>query len=266
MRIGIIDLGTNSVRFAVHQLGPGRRVRQLHREKIMVRLGQGAFLQGKLDRSAIQRTLAAFVRFKKIAGQYRTSKIIAFGTSTLREVSDRESFVEALKEKSGIELRVIPGSEEAQLIALGILSHEKIGKERIALVDIGGGSTEINICQGRKILHGHSFRLGTARLQQVFLKRSPPGQLSVDELRKAIRVELSEVMNAERWPKVNQVIGSSGTIRALAKLLTGSDSRTFPKEKLRGLINRISGMNTTELLGLSGIRARIRFWRSTFPT
>src|ERR1700733_1161505 len=103
MRIAIIDLGTNSVRFDVHQLGPGRRVRQLHREKIMVRLGQGVFLNGKLDRSAMTRTLHAFLRFRKIATQYKAGKIIAFGTSALREVSDRESFLETLRSRTGIE-------------------------------------------------------------------------------------------------------------------------------------------------------------------
>src|SRR5690349_20184162 len=148
MRIAIIDLGTNSVRFDIHQLGPKKgSVRQLHREKIMVRLGQGVFLNGKLDRSAIQRTLHAFTRFKKSAAQFKAAKTIAFGTSALRESSDGEKFLKLVHERTGIQIRVISGSEEAQLIALGILSNEKTPKGKYALVDIGGGSTEISICR-----------------------------------------------------------------------------------------------------------------------
>lgn len=256
MRIGIIDLGTNSVRFDVHQLGPSGKVRLLHREKIMVRLGQGVFLQGMLDPSAVQRTLHAFLRFKKVAAQYRASKVVAFGTSALREVSDRDSFVQEVRTRTGIDLRVISGSEEAQLIALGILSSGKVGKEKVALVDIGGGSTEISICAGRKVLHSHSFNLGTARLQQLYLKRSPPAASSVDELREYIRGTLSGVMISQRWPRVTKVIGSSGTVRALAKLITGSDDKAFAREKLNALVKKMSGMNTTELLGISGMEAK----------
>ena len=166
MRIAIIDLGTNSVRFDIQQLGPGKRqVRQLHREKIMVRLGQGVFLNGKLDRSAVTRSLHAFAKFQKVAHQYKAGKIIAFGTSALREVADSEKFLKAIVDKTGIQVRVISGTEEAQLIALGILSNEKVGKEKFAMVDIGGGSTEISVCRGKAILHSTSFPLGRRGLQ-----------------------------------------------------------------------------------------------------
>jgi exopolyphosphatase/guanosine-5'-triphosphate,3'-diphosphate pyrophosphatase len=257
MRIAIIDLGTNSVRFDIHQLGPKKgTVRQLHREKIMVRLGQGVFLNGKLDRSAIQRTLHAFMRFKKSAAQFKAGKVIAFGTSALRECTDGERFLKLVQERTGIQIRVISGSEEAQLIALGILSNEKTPKGKYALVDIGGGSTEISICRGKTVLHASSFPLGTARLQQVFLKKSPPSGASVLELRAFIRGTLSNVMLGEHWPKVDQVLGSSGTIRALARILEGSEWDEFRRDDLKDLVDEMSQMNTTELLGIDGIESK----------
>lgn len=257
MRIAIIDLGTNSVRFDIHQLGPKKgAVRQLHREKIMVRLGQGVFLNGKLDRSAIQRTLHAFTRFKKSAAQFKAGKIIAFGTSALRECSDGERFLKLIYERTGIQIRVISGAEEAQLIALGVLSNEKSSKGKFALVDIGGGSTEISVCRGKTVLHGWSFPLGTARLQQVFLKKSPPAATSIQELRDFIRATLSNVILREHWPKVERVIGSSGTIRALAKILEGSEWEEFHRDDLSELIEEMSSMTTTELLGINGIESK----------
>jgi exopolyphosphatase / guanosine-5'-triphosphate,3'-diphosphate pyrophosphatase len=256
MRIAIIDLGTNSVRFDVRQLGPGPRVRQLHREKIMIRLGQGVFLNGKLDRSAIQRTLHSFRRFKRIAGKYRVGKIIAFGTSALREASDRGRFLETLQRETGIQVRVISGLEEAQLIALGILAKEKTGKKPLALVDIGGGSTEINICRGRTLIHSHSFPLGTARLQQIYLKKSPPSPKSIEELRQAVRGALSQVITAEHWVRPDRIIGSSGTIKAVAKIIGGESSQVIDRPALSELVNEAVDMTTTELLGLSGIESR----------
>src|SRR3954469_10895994 len=197
MRLGVIDLGTNSVRFDVHQIGADGELQRLHRKKLMVRLGQGAFVSRKLDREAVGRTLDAFARFKRVATHLKTEKIIAFGTAALREVSDREQLIELIKRSTGIHLRVITGAEEAQLIALGILSNEKLTPSRVALVDIGGGSTEISICRGRKGLHSHSFPLGAARLQQLYLKRSPPNASSVVEMREHIRATLQSKMSAD---------------------------------------------------------------------
>src|SRR5690348_15520952 len=96
MRIAIIDLGTNSVRFDVHQIGAGKTTRLLHREKLMVRLGQGVFVSGKLDKNAIHRTLHAFLKFKKIAERLHVDKFVAFGTSALREAQDREALLKKI--------------------------------------------------------------------------------------------------------------------------------------------------------------------------
>lgn len=254
MRIAIIDLGTNSVRFDIHQMGPGKRqVRELHREKIMVRLGQGAFLNGKLDRGAIRRTLLAFTHFKKLSEQYKADKIIAFGTSALREVSDREKFLKTILENTGIHVRVISGAEEAQLIALGVLSNEKKQKGKFALVDIGGGSTEVSICRGKEILHASSFPLGTARLQEVYLKKIPPALGSVYELRHHIRGAISSVILPEHWPKVDRILGSSGTIRSLGRIIGNGVGRQFTRSDLSNLVEQMHTMNTTELLGIDQI-------------
>src|SRR5665213_29849 len=97
MRVGIIDLGTNSVRFDVNQIGPGNQVRKLHREKLMVRLGQNLFLDGKLDPAAIRRTLQAFTSFQRTAQDLRVGKVVAFATSALREATDSEKLLSQIR-------------------------------------------------------------------------------------------------------------------------------------------------------------------------
>ena len=257
MRIAIIDLGTNSVRFDVHQVGEKGRMKTLHREKLMVRLGQGVFLNGRLDREAVSRTLHAFSRFNRVAKQLRVDKMVAYGTSALREVSDREKFIESVRTKCGIELRTLSGEEEARLIALGILAHEKLPKGKFALVDIGGGSTEISICRGKEILFARSFPLGTARLQQVFLRKSPPDAKQIAELRVLIRNTILQEALAARWPKVERVIGSAGTIRTIGKILQANEpANQIDRSSLKVLNESMAQMTTTELLGISGMESR----------
>jgi exopolyphosphatase/guanosine-5'-triphosphate,3'-diphosphate pyrophosphatase len=263
MRIAIIDLGTNSVRFDVHQIGPKDRVRLLHREKLMVRLGQGVFTEGRLNPEAVRRTLHAFVSFQRTTQEFRVDKIVAFGTAALREATDGLKLLSMIREKTGIELRVISGLEESKLIALGILRNEKLPKGRFGLIDIGGGSTEISICRGKTIQKGNSFSLGTARLQQVFLRSSPPksapgsDENPIEHLRSYVRTSLLTKMLAEKWPKVPRLIGSSGTVRAIARLTKkGKASKTIERADLKRLVKQMSTMTTTELLGLPGMEPR----------
>lgn len=269
MRVAIIDLGTNSVRFDVHQIGPGGRARQLHREKLMIRLGQGVFLQGKLDREAARRALHAFGSFRQTASDLQADKIVAFGTSALREASDGEKLLSTIRSRTGIDVRVISGVEEAKLIAVGVLRHEREAlKGRAALVDIGGGSTEITVCRGGKILQSDSFPLGTARLQEVFLKSSPPKAPNggarkgavhpIDQLRRYIRSVLLTKLIAEGWPrKCDRVVGSSGTIKAISKIVRKrGGGKAIDRGDLRRLVEAMSGMTTTQLLGIPGMEAR----------
>ncbi len=246
MRVAIIDLGTNSVRFDVHSLDKGKAT-LLHREKLMIRLGQGVFVKGRMDPAAIERAVQAFTHFSRVATGLRVRKIVAFGTSALREAQDSGALVEEVRVRTGIELKVISGKEESKLIALGILANEKPPSGRFALVDIGGGSTEISICRGKRLFEGHSFELGTARLQQVFLRRSPPKDRELKRLREYIRNILGQRMRA--WAGAPTVLGSSGTVRAVAKIL-GNKEASFSVQDLSELVEDMSQMTTTQLLDI----------------
>ena len=144
------------------------------------------------------------------------------------------------------------------MISLGILAHESISKKgSFALVDIGGGSTEISICQGRDVLFSESFNIGTFRMQQMFLKTSPPTSSHIDEMRKHIKGVLLPRIIADEWPKAEKVLGSSGTIRALAQIANeSSESNSFDKGDLKDIIKKMIPLTTTELIDLPGMEAR----------
>lgn len=257
MRVSIIDLGTNSVRFDVYEFR-GQEVAQLHREKLLVRLGQDVFKTGHLNSHAKKRTIKAFQSFQTTCKLLHVKRIVAFGTSALRETHDAQSLISAIHKKTGIRIQVISGEEEARLICRGILSQEKKLPSKFSLIDIGGGSTEITVFDGGKILHSFSFPLGSARLQQTFLKTNPPrSKQDVDDLRKHIRGVLRSRMKKENWKSTDRIIGSSGTIKAFGKIIKETSGRdSFTTKELTKLLRKITFMTPKELLKVPGMEAK----------
>jgi exopolyphosphatase / guanosine-5'-triphosphate,3'-diphosphate pyrophosphatase len=271
MRLAIIDLGTNSIRFDVHEISSNRKGmvqhRRLYREKTMVRLGQDLFLSGKFSTEGKRRTLEAVKSFKETMDALHVDKIVAFGTAAVRDASDGEAFLTEMESKSGIHFRAITGAEEADLIAKGILYFDKTPNETYAMIDIGGGSTEVSICKGKKILHSHSFNLGVAKLQQVFLKTQPPQKITqgkkksdpVLELRSFIKSLVVPKIMIDRWPKTAKLIGSSGSVIAVAKLVHGNrdaSAKPFSTKDLSRTVQLIEDKTTEELLSLKGMEPK----------
>jgi exopolyphosphatase/guanosine-5'-triphosphate,3'-diphosphate pyrophosphatase len=268
MRLAIIDLGTNSIRFDIHEVSANRTGtllhRRLYREKTMVRLGQNLFLAGNLSEESKRRTLEAVVSFGETMSALEVDKVLAFGTAAMRDASDGESFLAEIKDQTGVDFRIISGIEEAGLIAQGILHNElNPPKGLFALIDIGGGSTEISICRNDKVIHSHSFNLGVAKLQQVFLKRQPPVKDKkhnpVQDLRNFIKSVVLPQAIIDRWPKVPKVIGSSGSIIALAKLVNkdrDAGNRPFERKDLTKVVSQIQVKTPAELLSMRGMEPK----------
>jgi len=253
MRLGIIDLGTNSVRFDAYEMRK-MQPRLLHRERLMVRLGEGVFVRGHMSREAIARTVEAFVSFKYTADQLGVTKIVAVATSAVRQASDREKLIAIVKKRTGIEVRVISGDEEARFIAKGVLCREKKLPEKLALVDIGGGSTEISLCRKRQISWSSSFALGTARIEQLF-RLNEPGisavkrQKRIKELRSHIKLSFKEFSEKHQWSKVDCLVGSSGTVKTLVRLQqTNSKNKTLTRVFLKSLIRKMAKLDRVGLL------------------
>jgi exopolyphosphatase/guanosine-5'-triphosphate,3'-diphosphate pyrophosphatase len=259
MRIALIDLGTNAVRFDVVEVSPAGGVARLHRERLAVRLGEGVFKSGRLSHAAIGRTVAAFESFRKTCRTLNVERVTAFGTSALRDSANSEVLLTLLKRRTGIDVRVISGQEEARLIARGILAHENpTAKGLVALVDIGGGSVEITLCRGRQIRRSTSFKLGVARLQQVFFKTVPPRPLTgetspIAKLRRHVRSLLAEGAPRGGWPEVTRIIGSAGTIRALDRIHRASGGEHLTAKHLKRWAAKFSVLSRTGLSRVPGM-------------
>ncbi len=224
----------------------------------MVRLGENVFISGKLDPKASRRTLQALSTFKKRAEELKTEKIIAFATSALRDASDAEDLIVKIRKTLRMDVHIISGREEATLIADAILNREKPPKGFFGLVDIGGGSTEVSVCRGNKLVVSESFPLGVARLQQIFLRTIPPedGKEAVKHLRGHVRTLLKTAIKNNDWPKTKSVIASSGTARALDRMCNRNTGKDITPKWLEKLIRTMTPLTIKQIQSLPGMDPR----------
>lgn len=261
-RLAVIDLGTNSIRLDIYRVN-GKGVQLTYRNKTMIRLGDGVFKTGRLSAQGIKRCLKIFSTYRRLLKNLNVTRVTAFGTSALRSSTNAKFLIKSVRRNTGIELRVISGKEEGRLIALGIMENEVIPKEYYALIDIGGGSTEISFCVGHKILSCHSFKLGANRLQQMFFKKYPvemsKGTLHpVLKMRQYVRQELFLLNNEVKRFPIRTAIGSSGTIRTAGKILKkmGSRGRAISRIELSGIVAEMQTMSLSEIKHIPGLEPK----------
>jgi exopolyphosphatase/guanosine-5'-triphosphate,3'-diphosphate pyrophosphatase len=171
--LGAIDAGSNAIRMVVAELGPSELIR-IEAERVPVRLGHGAFTRGDLDDDVIDQAVAAFVHFRERFDHHGVSIYRAVGTSAVRIASNRDVLLHRLYHEAGIELEVIEGEEEARLIRKSVL--HALGPAATpprAILDLGGGSLEVNLRYGPSGPSGSSWRgyslpVGTVRLLETF--------------------------------------------------------------------------------------------------
>ncbi len=255
MKIAIIDLGTNSVRFVIYHISSKFKTRLIFHKKTMVRLGEGVFLKKQLNGEAIDRTVKAFVKFKKRMDEFKVKSVVAIATSAMREAKDGKKLVGRICRITGINLKIISGFEEARLIALGIMHNEsRLPKEAFGLIDIGGGSTEVSIVCDKRVVAMESFPLGTARLQQMFLRGHPPTSQQINKLRSHIR----KVMRKEikDWPSIAVAYASSGTARAIAKIIKKKQKRVVSCTDIKKLVSKMKRRSTLELMDIPGMERK----------
>ena len=233
----------------------------------MVRLGDGLFKAGRLNKAAMLRTLYAFEEFERKIKLWKIQRVVAFATCALREAGNSEGFIAELKEKTGIKVKVISGREEARLIAEGVLRNQELPQGYFGLIDIGGGSCEFSFCRRKLQLTSFSFELGANRLDQIFELTASEGSVrrkeaQVEKLKNYIQKVLKQTVGNAKLPPINTVIGSSGTIRALEKMVKSRKYKddTFTRKSLGLLLQEIIPLKVSDLLhypGLSPNRADI---------
>src|SRR6202049_3215503 len=214
MLLGAIDVGTNSIHLIVGEMDPRFGTsRTILKAREMVRLGGGAaLLRGHLSKKAIQRGIAAIVKFAGAARAAGAGDLRA----AVREASNRDEFLAAVRASSGIAIDVLSEAEEARLIHLGVTRGYPIGERAACIFDIGGGSTEFIIGDGHRPFFLHSVKLGSLRLYDQFLTDQQAAALGYKAMERHIREVLGATADRLRAYHFDLLLGTSGTIMGLA--------------------------------------------------
>ena len=219
MRLGVLDVGSNTVHLLVVDAHPGARPIPTASQKWVLRLMRYLEPDGAISDIGIAAILVAVADAVDAAREEGIEELLAFATSAIREATNGDDVLARVAQETGVELQVLSGDDEARLTFLAVRRWYGWSARRVLLFDIGGGSLEIaqGVDEGPDV--ARSLPLGAGRSTVAFLPDDPPSSAQVANLRGHARAVLADAMGAFRdLPAPDHVVGSSKTIRSLARL------------------------------------------------
>ena len=233
MRISIIDLGTNTFNLLVAEILADKQINILHRSKYPVKLGEGGINQNYITDEAQKRAHLAFVEMKQIITSLETAKTFGFATSAIRTAKNGMEFVKQIHQDFDIDIEVISGNREAELIYYGTREAVGLDDEVVAILDIGGGSNEIIIANSEKIFWKKSYPLGMTRLLEQFQPSDPIKQDELYEIEVFLKDKLSDLIEALKTYSVKTLIGSSGSFSTLRQVILAEERTDVKSDQTR---------------------------------
>jgi exopolyphosphatase / guanosine-5'-triphosphate,3'-diphosphate pyrophosphatase len=218
-RVAAIDCGTNSIRLLIADI-TGDNFQEITREMEIVRLGQGVDATGKFDPEAIERTLAATRKYAEIIASKGVEKIRFCATSATRDASNRDLFIDGVREILGIEPEVIPGTEEAELSFIGATKGLTHTESPYLVVDIGGGSTEF-VLGDSEVKYAKSVNIGCVRMSERHLNKAPQDSLAVQKAIQDIDEAIADAAYIVPIKEAKTLIAVAGTATTVAAAALG---------------------------------------------
>jgi exopolyphosphatase / guanosine-5'-triphosphate,3'-diphosphate pyrophosphatase len=219
MRIAVVDIGTNSTRLLVCAVENQRVTDELDRRSIVTRLGAGVDADGRLGQEAMERVFKVLEEYRRAIDSHHADRSIGVLTSAVREAANGREFAEEVEQRFRITPYILSGDEEARLTFLGATSErDPADRTPIAVIDIGGGSTEINVGSGREATFHVSTRAGVVRQTERHLHEDPPTDAEMERAREEVRDILREGVPAGERTAVQHAIAVAGTATSLAAI------------------------------------------------
>src|ERR687889_435854 len=253
MRLGVLDIGSNTGHLLVVDATGGAAPMPAYAYKEPLRLAEHLDDSGAVSDTGV-RALTSFVAASvQVAEDKGCAEMMAFATSAVRDATNSDAVLEHVRTRTGVELEVLPGDDEARLTFLAVRRWFGWSSGRLAVFDIGGGSLEIAVGSQEAPDVALSLPLGAARLT-----REHPG--SVRDLRKLIRAELARVAGSVTRYGPDHSVATSKTFRSLARICGAAPSgegplvrRMLDAQVLRRKIPRLLEMTPAEVAGLPGV-------------
>lgn len=221
MIFSVIDLGTNTFNLLIAESNTDNTYTKLFNTKIAVKLGEGGINKGIIDAIPFERGINALIVFEKEIKNYKAETNFAFATSAIRSASNGLDFVKIAKEKTGIEITIIDGNEEAELIYFGNKMAVQMTDAMSLIMDIGGGSNEFILANQSTIFWKQSFLLGAARLLDMFKPSNPITQNEITEFNDYLFLQMQPLLDAVKKHPPTELIGSSGAFDSVIDIIDG---------------------------------------------
>ncbi len=255
-RLGAIDTGSNAIRVVIAELGPTELVR-IEVERVPVRLGHCVFTRGELDPKTIDQAVAAFVHFRERFDHHGVTIYRAVATSAVRNAGNRDVLLHRLYHEAGIELEVIDGDEEARLVRKAVGQSATGGTQSAvrAILDLGGGSLEVNLKHGAS-WRSYSLPVGTVRLLETFGLDGAIGDAEAGMVRRYTATMLNTIAHGVTATGGGTITAAAtgGNADALAKILTPGPDTSFDLATLEKALPAIVGASVEERMDRYGVK------------
>jgi exopolyphosphatase/guanosine-5'-triphosphate,3'-diphosphate pyrophosphatase len=215
--LAIIDLGTNTFHLLIAEK-KHNRYEIVHREKLAVKIGAGGINKDVITNAGLARAVDALIHFKSRISELPADRVFAFGTSAFRNAANMAIVLEHIKTKSGIDITILAGDQEAEFIYYGIRSALDLGVGKSMIVDIGGGSVEFIIGNNEEIFWKKSIEIGGQRLLEQFHKNDPITTAEILLLDNYLSGVLPGLLQAIHNHQPETMVGSSGTFDTLSEI------------------------------------------------
>jgi exopolyphosphatase/guanosine-5'-triphosphate,3'-diphosphate pyrophosphatase len=263
MRLGVIDVGSNTVHLLVVDAHRGAQPLPATSHKIELRLSEHVTEDGRIDDSGAADLVAFINECLTVAEDQGVEELVAFATSAVREAANGDEVLARVRAETGVDLQVLHGADEARLTFLAARRWFGWSSGTLLVVDIGGGSLELAAGMDEEPDAAVSLPLGAGRLTRDLLQGDPPAQETVRAARRVIRAAIaSEVRPITKVGQVDRAVGTSKTMRSLARIAGAAPSsegpyagRVLERSALGDVVQLLSRTTAAERVALPGVSA-----------
>ncbi|MFB7500860.1 Ppx/GppA family phosphatase [Streptomyces sp. NPDC056161] len=261
MRLGVLDVGSNTVHLLVVDAHPGARPLPAHSHKAELRLAELLDTDGAIGSDGVDRLVGVVRDALQAAEDKGVEDLLTFATSAVREASNADDVLARVQDGTGVELKVLTGAEEARLTFLAARRWFGWSAGKLLVLDIGGGSLEIAYGIDEEPDAAVSLPLGAGRLTAGWLPSDPPGPEEMRALRRHVRAEIARTVGEfSRFGAPDHVVATSKTFKQLARIAGAARSaeglyvqRELKRESLEAWVPRLAGMNAEQRAELPGV-------------
>ena len=260
MRLGVIDVGSNTVHLLVVDAHEGAHPTPASSHKQELRLSEHVLPDGRIGPEGVERLTRFVGECLQIAEDNGVEEMLAFATSAIREAPNGDEVLRHVEEQTGVRLKVLSGSSESRLTFLAVRRWFGWSAGRVLMIDIGGGSLELAAGIDEDPDVAISLPLGAGRMT-LDLPGDPPDAQVIRDVRRRVRSQIAKVVrDVSKVGAPDQAVGTSKTIRSLARICGAAPraegpyvERTLALDDLRELVGRLGSMTIAERTGLPGV-------------